>query len=235
MPSSVHNKLWKRWSKEGTINYCRSYFSEKQDSHPRNVLYHFLERTQESLWIIRIFLLEERQYSKKMILIFIDWISERDWISLIYKGLLWECCLCWLAAIIAHLSSYFIIGHGFFALTLVFQLLQRTTHSFSLVIHKNCEVSKPLSVRSHTWEKLILYLLSILHSFPVSLNICYRWLSEDDVKLDESSEWANTALLHHLPAQSNGVLHLSRLSSWLKQTITSRFFFFQSAETCEQA
>lgn len=153
-----------------------------------------------------------------MFLIFIDWIS------LIYKGLLRECCLRWVAAIIAHLYSYFIIGHGFFALTLVLQLLQRITDSFSLVIHKNCEVPKPLSVRSHTWEKLILCLLGILHSFPVSLNICYWSLSEDGVQLDESSEWANTALLHHLPAQSNEFLLLSRLSSSLKQTITSRFF-----------
>lgn len=55
-------------------------------------------------------------------------------------------------------------------------------------MYKNYKVPKPLSVRSHTKEKLTLHLLSILHSFPISLNICYRSLSEEDIQLDESSE-----------------------------------------------
>lgn len=97
---SVHKGLWKSWIKEETINYCRSYFNEKQDSYPR-IYYMVFLRELKFLMNNKDFLLMERQYSKKTFLLFIHWIWEREWISLIYKGHLWEHYLFWLAAIIA--------------------------------------------------------------------------------------------------------------------------------------
>lgn len=69
-----------------------------------------------------------------------------------------------------------------------------------------------------------LHLLGALHFWNLPQSICYQSLSEEDVQLDESPEWANTAL-HHSPAQSNGFLHLSRLVSWKPDNCFWTFYF----------
>lgn len=58
---SVHKGLWKSWIKEETINYCRSYFNEKQDSYP----IWFSWENSNSLWIIKIFCLWKDNIPKK--------------------------------------------------------------------------------------------------------------------------------------------------------------------------